>query len=360
MAFLAGWSFRKQIDIQDANVDGALTDFPVYVPLKADADFHEALATGFDIRFTQSDGETLLFFERESWSGGNGSAATADFWVKVPSIASTGGATIYIYYGNGAAGDASDGPNTWDANFKGVWHLNSSLLDSSGNGNTLTASGADSQAGKIANGYEFDDASSEYLTRADLCGVTDYPFTFESWFNSDDNSPSNQALVGFGSTGVPDDIQDLRIRDPADSDVIALSYDASTAFAGSSTDWSTSTWHYAAGVFTSDTARAAYLDGAGKGTNATSINFGPGLDNTNIGRQQRGGSDDFFMSGLIDEVRISDSVRADEWVKFTYFNINEADNELTFGGEEVEAGFIPFDFSGDLRGGMNVLSGGLS
>ena len=83
MGWLAGWGFRKELTIQHANVDGNLTDFPVYVKINADADFHESLATGFDIRFTQSDGTTLLKYERIYWTGGNGGAATADFFVKV-------------------------------------------------------------------------------------------------------------------------------------------------------------------------------------------------------------------------------------------------------------------------------------
>ena len=118
--------FRKEITIQDTNVDSNLTDFPCYVDVSNDADFHEARADGYDIRFTSSDESTLLKYEREYWTGGNGSAATAHFWVKVPSILASGGATIYCYYGDADASDGEDAANVWDSNFKAVWHMNQS------------------------------------------------------------------------------------------------------------------------------------------------------------------------------------------------------------------------------------------
>ena len=74
--------FRKKITIQNANIDSNETDFPVFVDITADADFHEARADGYDIRFTTSDESTLLKYERLDWTGGNGSAATAHFIVK--------------------------------------------------------------------------------------------------------------------------------------------------------------------------------------------------------------------------------------------------------------------------------------
>ena len=148
MAFLTGWDFRKEITVQDTNIDGALTDFPVCVKLNADEDIgDEARADGYDIRFTQSDGETLLKYEREAWTGGNGDDATAVFWVK-SNLASSGGATIYIYYGKADASDGEDANNVWDANYLAVWHLKESgdgtgdeFVDSSGTGNHGTGGG---------------------------------------------------------------------------------------------------------------------------------------------------------------------------------------------------------------------------
>ncbi len=57
-----------------------------------------------DVRFTDSDGATLLPFWMES---------DGKFWVKVPSIPATTGTTIYAYYGNPAANDAQNATGTF-------------------------------------------------------------------------------------------------------------------------------------------------------------------------------------------------------------------------------------------------------
>ena len=58
-----------------------------------------------DIRFTDSDGSTLLNYWQE---------ADGRFWVKVPSIPASSTKTIYVYYGNPSANSLSNGDNTFD------------------------------------------------------------------------------------------------------------------------------------------------------------------------------------------------------------------------------------------------------
>ncbi len=72
-----------------------------------------------DIRFTDSDGATPLPFWMES---------DGKFWVKVPSIPTTG-TTIYAYYGNPQANDAQNGTGTFEffddfSGDLGKWNLN--------------------------------------------------------------------------------------------------------------------------------------------------------------------------------------------------------------------------------------------
>ena len=98
----AAWSSRKLIALPIPTAD--LTDFPEKVPIVADAGMSEAMATGYDIRFTDIDGNELPY-ERESWAGGGGAAVTAIFWVKTD--VATAGTYVWCYYGNAAAGDVS-------------------------------------------------------------------------------------------------------------------------------------------------------------------------------------------------------------------------------------------------------------
>jgi hypothetical protein len=65
---------------------------------------------GGDIRFTDSDGVTLLNYWIESGIGTNNTR----IWVKVPSIPPSSKKTIYLYYGNPSATSLSNGDDTFD------------------------------------------------------------------------------------------------------------------------------------------------------------------------------------------------------------------------------------------------------
>ncbi len=94
---MAGWLYRKEITISHPDVGTAdLNDFPLYVKIDGDADMAAALSNGHDVRFTTADGSALLDYERESWSGGDGTPLTATFWVKVPTISYSQNTTIYV------------------------------------------------------------------------------------------------------------------------------------------------------------------------------------------------------------------------------------------------------------------------
>jgi len=81
MAWLTGWTYRKKITIDETKVDADLTDFPVLVKLTStNFDFSKARSDGYDIRFTSSDGTTLLKYERERHDATN---QVAEYWVKI-------------------------------------------------------------------------------------------------------------------------------------------------------------------------------------------------------------------------------------------------------------------------------------
>lgn len=66
MAWLTGWNYRKLLKTDHNKIDSDCSDFPVKVIFDKDNfAFAHALETGNDIRFTASDGETLLKHERE-------------------------------------------------------------------------------------------------------------------------------------------------------------------------------------------------------------------------------------------------------------------------------------------------------
>jgi len=329
------YSLRKKITIQATNVDSDLSDFPLYVKITNDSDMADSDTEGDDIRFTQSDGSTLLKHEKEYWTGGGESNVTADFWVKTDVDNGDPAATdIYIYYRTEDTADGSDVTNVWDANFKGVWHFASDWSDSTSNRHTLIASGGGVTrvTGKIYNGVELLDSSSEYLEVAPWTDITAAPFTLSAlgkptagndyaiFSIADKDADADYHMIYFYYTG------------GTPTSVKARSYDGVTADAATSSAYTEGAWNHTVGTFPATNSRAAFLDGENKGTNATSKGV------INIDRLRIGVTADStpwaYYSGIIDEVRISNIARSDDWIKFEAYNINEGDNELTWGNEE--------------------------
>ena len=361
MAWLTGWKYRKKITVQDANVIADLTNFPVYVFINADTDFHQARADGHDIRFTLSDGKTLLKYEREHWTGGNGSPATAHFWVKVPSILASGGATIYIYYGKSDAPDGANAPNVWDANFKGVWHMKdltpSTIADSTGlnaDGTKVAANEPIEANGKVYKGQDFGGGvgSGDYVSIPSyVIDLTKATISFWAKRNvlavtqDGTNTFGALAVVGRGSSL---QFLDMRVDDTyfeilGERDVNNESWAAIKSNVVADTELH----HF---IITCDNnVFTLLIDGvevgidddsaAGWTSNTCTINaIGKGYPTPHWFYSS-------FWDGLIDEIRFSNVARAIAWLKFEYHNINEADNELTWGIEDA----FPSKFFGSKR-----------
>lgn len=116
------WLYRKKLIIDNSAQAENLTDFPVLVKLNSSRfDFALAQSAGQDIRFTDSNGTTLLSYEIESYDS---SSSSANIWVKVPQIdASSSTDYIYVYYGNSSAADAQSPTSVWDSNSNLVYHF---------------------------------------------------------------------------------------------------------------------------------------------------------------------------------------------------------------------------------------------
>src|SRR5207244_7168979 len=117
------WAYRKILAIGQTQV-GATgaphASFPLLVS-RTDTDLQsKALSTGNDILFTSSDGTTKLSHEIEKYVSSTGELVA---WVKVPSVSSSAATVLFMYYGNASAANQQNVVNTWDANFKAVWHL---------------------------------------------------------------------------------------------------------------------------------------------------------------------------------------------------------------------------------------------
>jgi hypothetical protein len=108
---LAAWSYRRPITIDNTPGSNSLSDYQVLVTL----DTSSLISTGKmrsdcgDIRFTDSDGSTLLNY----WLESGCNSANTKIWVKVPYIPASSTKTIYVYYGNPSATSLSNGRATF-------------------------------------------------------------------------------------------------------------------------------------------------------------------------------------------------------------------------------------------------------
>ena len=112
----------------------------------------------------------------------------------------------------------------------------------------------------------FDVANSEYL-EVDSAPVTDEPFSMSCWFQVADVSVQRTLMGIFNS--VSDGFRHYLSASAGSTIDAASKIFAQTRLASTSTTFSTNTWHHACGVWASDSSRAAYLDGGGKGTETT-------------------------------------------------------------------------------------------
>jgi len=117
MAWLSNYSYRKSITLSRAS--GAVTNYQMklLVGESSGATGEDVdcgglcLSTFNDIRFTKSDGTTLLDYWIESISGTTPNQL-ATIWIEFDSIG-TSATTFYMYYGNAEATAVSNGANTF-------------------------------------------------------------------------------------------------------------------------------------------------------------------------------------------------------------------------------------------------------
>ena len=116
------YTTRLLFTIDNTKVDSTLTNFPVLVKLTTENfPFSLANSDGFDLRFTQNDGSTLLKYERERHDSTSGKA---EYWVKIPEVSSSVDTTFYLYFRITDTADGEDATNVWDGYFTAVYHLN--------------------------------------------------------------------------------------------------------------------------------------------------------------------------------------------------------------------------------------------
>ncbi|MCK4529511.1 DUF2341 domain-containing protein, partial [candidate division WOR-3 bacterium] len=166
MGWLNSWKKRVKLIVDNTNIDGDLSNFPILIKISNSSGIGSTNVTsiftelGSDtnrkkVAITTSDGTTQCYVEIERFDYSN---SVAWLWVKAPSVASGATTDFYLYYDNSKSdntsyiGDTGDTPaqSVWDSNFKLVMHMAQdpngdvagAIKDSTSNVNHGTPAGA--------------------------------------------------------------------------------------------------------------------------------------------------------------------------------------------------------------------------
>ncbi len=153
---------RLRIAFPGYNKAETLNDFPALVRLGSHIPQFGydpfASTNGYDLRFTESNGTTIVRHETEEWNTGG----VSHVWVSVPEFASN--TTIWAYWGNAAAATPptyTTNGSVWNDDYFLVLHLNDTNAvgrapDSTSNDEDFDLVNSPSATtGKVAGGYDF-------------------------------------------------------------------------------------------------------------------------------------------------------------------------------------------------------------
>ncbi len=328
------WSYRNRITVDNNQVDGNLTNFPVYVDLSSlGSNFFTNVtdANGGDIRVTTGDGVTELARQVVAIDTGG---ETGELHFKADSLSSSVDTSFYIYYGSletePAAAAANGSDSVWSNGYEGIWHLDEDQAnagnldlykDSSGNNNhgddEITAT---DQEGRVGAGQEFDRSDDKVAiddaASLDITGE----LTVTTWMKS---PALGQLWVMMmkGNAGIHFNYamyQSTTTGEYIFGFVDGILKEEHTSGAGLQVD----TWYQLTATYNDATnSIVMYVNGNVVGDDNQGQTASLSTNNTGLFL----GTDEdalFVVNGHLDEVRISNIARTGPWISTGYKNQN--------------------------------------
>lgn len=333
MAF-EDWDYYVEITVQSSQVDADLTDFPVYVDLSdmPAGFFSNVKSDGSDIRVTKSDGTTEI--AREVVAIDTGASTGELHFVADGTLSSSSNTTFRIYYGNAAASEPAatatyGSQNVWDSNFKGVWHMQESsgnLLDSTASGANMSPMGSPNQGQPGAIGKSVDFVPTDYLFVNDSDLNITNTTTVSAIVNLDAAGSVARSICEWGVASGG------RRRGLLMRNTEQITFITNSAADGNTTSTLTpGTWTHLAGT-ASDTANTSevFFNGTSEVSSTptlSSFTYAGTYIGANIVTTEP-------WDGKIDEVRISNIIRSDQYVSTEYNNLMSPGSFYSVGAQE--------------------------
>lgn len=321
-----------EVTINKYKVAGCDTfeNFPVYLDLSHNAlkyqqdwsySFEQGIFSpnGYDIKMTNEHGDDLPF-EIVGYDSTNG---RIQLWVNVDKLYSKKNTILYLHHGISSGGNITDpsSTGTWNSDYKAVYHFED-LKDATSNGNDATNYGASLVSGKLGSAYNFDGSSDymkvPYSSSLDVGGKT---ITLSAWVRVDDYPSDDAPFVVKGPTvnqeaymfGVDGGTYPVKINSRVTTNTGHYRDDAGAL--------ATSSWRYVQFVYDGNLGygqKRVYVNGQLEYTDYASGSIKQGSDDVFIGKRLY--SDNRYLDGKIDELRISSEAKSANWILTEFYN----------------------------------------
>ena len=350
----SNYTYKKQITINHTLVNTTgestsnLTNFPVLIS-NSDAALcdknHSGYVqntSGYDIIFVDSTETTQLDHEIELYDGTEATATNCKIamWVRIPALSSVSDTVIYMYYDNSSISTSQENISgvgkTWDSNYKGVWHLketSGNQVDSTNNTNNLTAINVSAQGSAVG----MIDGADSFTTKgsgrnaqaANSTSLKPVNITVEAWVNLTMNSTAQNIAMKTHAVA-PWYSYRLSVTSGNKAEFAWVRSNSNEYDADGATTLSPSTWYFLAGTYNNTNNKIfSYVNGANDSGSGNTTGGSAISSNSTfyIGDDNVANSPD----GIIDEVRLSSTVRTIGWLTTEYNNGNSPPGFETFG-----------------------------
>ncbi len=261
------WQYRVKINAdagpKGANITAPIGRTQILVRLLANNfKFDTAKQDGGDLRFVAADDRTPLHYHIEKFDGLVDQVALV--WVDVPDLAPAASTSLFMYWGNEKANDASDAHATYDADQLLVWHFaeeNGLPKDSTSYANNAATPARRDQNAIIGFGAKLDGTAPVKLAANPALNIAAAEaITWQLWIKA--NPPTQSAVLydqrDAGGTA------DFAVSLVAGVPQVAVTSATGTLTAAATAPLVADSWHLLT-VTTGDGKITLYVDGAQAG-----------------------------------------------------------------------------------------------
>ncbi len=371
------FKYYKEIIIDHTMVSGPddYFNFPLLISC-FDEDLHDkAQLDGDDIAFSDSSSwfdHEIEFFDQAY----NSTHAELVAWVRIPRLSTSLNTILRMHYGNSTMSSRESPEDVWDSDYESVYHLNDDFLDATSHNRDGSNAGSVDAKGKMGDGQDFEHDDGSDNINIGTWSVSGSEITIQAWvkyesFDSDITGYSDGRVLAKNSG--TSDVRDYNVwmlgtyNDSVDENGPYYL----RGFMKTGTDDATGTsraeamsgnleieeWYLMTIKYDGSNIYLV-LDG---NTVLTQSKTGPLRENNwtiFIGNSPTGQRP---IDGIIDEVRISSTIRSDNWLKTEYANQYDPNSFYSIGKEYTVSGNPPnqdyFTYYKEIRIAHSKVSG---